>query len=120
VTYDTPVPTSSLALTLEAREEAIAEERAALTLMRPLVVDPHLENTIDIDMLAVERMLDGKWLARLQTITPEAFGQMTPVERRTWADRAERFRKRFTAIAGWMEAHAERAPALPEFLKATA
>lgn len=81
------------------------------------VVDPRLEDTIDIELLAVQRMLDGKWLARLQTIKPQEFGEMTPSQQRTWTDRAERFAKRFAEIHNWMRRNCASVPEIPEFLR---
>ncbi len=69
-------------------------------------MNAQLEDTIDLDAVIVERLLDNKWLARLQTITPTEFGMLTPSEQRTLAGRAERFRKRFEEIATWMNRNA--------------
>lgn len=63
------------------------------------IVDPRLEQTIDINALALERLLDGKWLAQLQTMTAEQFGRLSATEQRTWTLRAIRFEKRFAEIA---------------------
>lgn len=79
--------------------------------------DP-LEDTIDIDELAKQRLLDNKWLARLQTISPQEFGQLTPSERRVLAARAERFAKRFGEIANWMRINSSPEPEPPRFLRA--
>ena len=119
MTYDTPIHTSSLSLTLEAREEAIAEERAALAQMRPQVVDPRLEETIDIELLAVQRLLDLSRFKRLLSIQPKEFGELTAVEQRNLLRAAEGFRKRFDEISTWMGRNAKTPPATPEFLKAT-
>lgn len=78
-------------------------------------VDP-LDETVDIDALAMERVLDNKWLARLQTIGPLEFGTLTPSERRVLAARADRFAKRFGEIANWMRAAAPREIQPPLFL----
>jgi hypothetical protein len=104
------------------REELLTEHRAMesegdRSPTSKHVVDPHLEDTIDIELLAVQRMLDGKWLARLQTISPQEFGQLTAVEQRTWTDRAERFAKRFAEIHNWMSRNAPAKPEIPKFLR---
>jgi len=86
---------------------------------RQHVVDPRLEDTIDIEMLALQRLLDSKWMARIQTITPKEFGQLTTVEQRTWLARAERIEKRFGEQANMMRRNV-RGPELqlPDALRA--
>lgn len=119
MTYDTPIKTTSLSLTLEEREEAIAQERAALSRMRPQVVDPRLEQTIDIELLAVQRMLDLSRFKRLLSIQPKEYGQLTAVEQRNLLRAADGFRKRFDEISTWMGRNAKAVPDAPAFLKAT-
>lgn len=85
--------------------------------MKHETVIPELEDTLDLDAIILERLLDNKWLARLQTINPIEFGQLTPSERRVWASRAERFRKRFEQISNWMCRASGSEPELPEFLR---
>ncbi len=100
------------------REMECEETEANEAMQRRYVVDPRIEETADIDQLALQRMLSCEWLARIQTIRPEEFRYMTPAERRTWADRAERFAKRFTSISRWMGLNAGPKPEVPDYLRA--
>lgn len=114
---DKPIRTDSLTLTLEARQEFEAQERAALEAMRPRVL-PELEATIDIELLAVQRMLDASRFKRLMSITPQEFGQLDQVERRLLLRAAHGFQQRFDELVAWMGRNTSPAPELPKFLKA--
>src|SRR4051812_17343613 len=117
MTYDTPLPVTSRTLTLEAHADADAEERAALAALRPQVVDPRLESTIDIELLAVQRLLDLSRFKRLLSITPQEFGKLEQVERRNLLRAADGFRKRFGEISNWMTLNVAKEPELPEGLR---
>lgn len=117
--FDKPIQTTSLALTLEEREEAATLERAALNAMRPRVL-PELEDTIDIELLAVQRMLDFSRMKRLLSILPQDFGQLSAVEQRLLLRAADGFHKRFDAISSWMRRNVAPEPALPPYLQAKA
>jgi hypothetical protein len=119
VIFDKPYHTTSLALTLEEREEAAKLERAALNAMRPRVL-PELEQTVDIELLAVQRMLDFSRMKRLLNILPQEFGQLSQVERRLLLRAARGFEKRFGEVSTWMARNTAPEPELPANLKASA
>lgn len=104
------------------RDELLAEHRACETEGTrsppgPVVI-PELEDTIDIELLALQRMLDLSRFKRLMSITPQEFGQLTSVEKRNLLRAAEGFQKRFDEITAWMGRSTPATPPLPEFLKA--
>src|SRR3954470_5348918 len=83
MTYDSQLPVTRRPLPRDAHAEADPEERALLEAVRPHVVDPRLESTIDIELLAVQRLLDLSRFKRLLSITPQEFGKLEQVARRT-------------------------------------
>lgn len=115
---DKPYFTSSLEQTLETRLQAEEQERLALAAMRPQVVDPRLEETIDIELLAVQRMLDFSRFKRLMSITPKEFGQLSQVEKRLLLRAASGFQKRFDELVNWMSRNSPVEPELPAQLQA--
>lgn len=117
MTFDKCISTNSAELTLMAHEEAETEERRALDSMRPRLVDPRLEATIDIELLAVQRGLEFSRMKRVLSITPQEFGQLSGVERRNLLRAAQGFFKRFDEISAWMGRNSPALPELPQYLR---
>lgn len=83
-------------------------------------VIPALEDTIDIELLALQRLLDVTRFKRLMSITPQEFGQITPVEQRLLLRAAAGFQKRFDEICAWMGRNVRPDVDVPQFLRTSA
>jgi hypothetical protein len=86
-------------------EETQALERMVEPATEPAtkhVVVERLEQTIDIELLALQRMLDLSRFKRLMNIQPREYGQLAAVEQRNLLRAATGFRKRFDEIESWM------------------
>lgn len=82
-------------------------------------VIPELEETLDIELLALQRLLDLTRFKRLMSITPEQFGELDQVERRLLLRAAEGFQKRFDEICSWMGRNTAAAPPVPKYIRET-
>lgn len=82
-----------------------------------MAVLPELEITIDIELLALQRLLDVTRFKRLMNITPQQFGELDQVERRLLLRAAEGFQKRFDEICCWMGRNTPAEPPVPKYLR---
>lgn len=109
--YDKPIATSSLALTIQAREEAEAEERAALAAMEPA---PPIV-LIDERTQALERLAAADLVLKMRNVDALA-AESDELERKRYAEIFERVGKQFEAAALRLRKYRANRD-MPEFLR---